>query len=691
MISFVLLSTFVLSAPIPSYAAEQTQQTETPSETLLTPESAAAFLDQFFASELVKPHYVGAAVVIVRDGQVIAQKGYGYANAAEQEKVDPEQTVFRIASVSKTFTAVAVMQLAEQGKIDLNEDIRAYLPGIEFDNPYDTPITVAHLLTHRSGFAARDPQKDDLHTDFDRYVSIEDYVNLHMPQVVREPGTSYMYDNFAYLLLGLIVQNVSGEPYEQYMENHLFKPLGMEHSGFELKGHLLERLATGYDAQNQPMEPYVFSPTIMPHGGMLATAEDIGKFMIAFLNGGETENGRILSRQSVEAMSEYRFQIHPLLPETTYGFEAAAQLPLAGSNDAILTKLGDLPGNSSLLLLIPEQKTGVFLTYNKNGALRDQFYGQFMAAFFPEYTVPQEFAEFQPPAADDLQQFTGLYADLRLPSIVSLVEADQQGKLTIRDAFLGPRTLRQVDDNLFVDELTQRFTAFKVDENNGTVYMKEPNLNPLGYARKGAKPVGFADVDETSAYAPYILALQSLGHYPNGTGEAFQPERPVTRAELVYHLLTISGLKGSNSPEYAFQDIAGHPLASYIQAANELGMAAGDGKGYFYPDRPATRQEAAVMVWNIYRQLYSDEWFAEVKLAGETAEWAIPAVKMAVALGLHGPEVTRTEDGAANFHSRQPVTREQAAAFMYQLLLQPVDQIVSERMKRQQSAAEQQS
>src|SRR5690606_38652584 len=114
------------------------------------------------------------------------------ANVEEQLAVDPKSTVFRVASISKTFTAVAIMQLAEEGKLHVNDDIRKHLPDVEFHNPFQQPVTIAHLLTHQSGFEVRDPQNHDLHTDFERYVSIEDYVHKHMPSVVREPGTAYL-------------------------------------------------------------------------------------------------------------------------------------------------------------------------------------------------------------------------------------------------------------------------------------------------------------------------------------------------------------------------------------------------------------------------------------------------------------------------------------------------------------------
>ena len=126
------------------------------------------------------------------------------------------------------------MQLVEQGKVDLNADFRTYVKGLQFENPFDTPVTVEHLLTHTTGFEIRDPQPEDIHTNSDKYITMEDYAKQHMPPVVRKPGSAYMYDNFSFLLLGLIVENVSGKPFETYMQEHIFKPLGMNDSSFML-------------------------------------------------------------------------------------------------------------------------------------------------------------------------------------------------------------------------------------------------------------------------------------------------------------------------------------------------------------------------------------------------------------------------------------------------------------------------
>ncbi|WJM09629.1 beta-lactamase family protein [Paenibacillus sp. PK1-4R] len=655
----------------------------------LTTESATAFLDSFFDSPEAKPHYVGASVVIVKDGKVLAEKGYGFSDVESKTAIDPKNTAFRVASVSKTFTSAAVMQLVEQGKVDLQADFQTYVKGLEFDNPFDKPVTVENLLTHTTGFEIRDPQQEDIHTDFDKYIAMEEYAQQHMPPVVREPGSAYMYDNFSFLLLGMIVENVSGEPFESYMQQHIFKPLGMGNSSFMLDKKFQKQLATGYDAAHNPLDLYTISPTPMPQGGMLSTAEDIGKFMIAFLNDGVKDNERILKESTVKSMEQYRSSIHPLLPDATYGFEAAFQIPGAGSSPKVITKAGDLIGFSSYLFLIPEQNTGVFLTYNQNGALRNLFYPAFIQNFFPQYAEPGQLKEYMPQSAAELQRFTGLYADLRISTIVSSLKnaGTEPGQLSISDVFLGQRNLIQVEDNLFKDELTGQFTAFKKNA-DGTIYMKEPYLNPMGYEKKGQNPMGFRDVRENSPYAEAIYGLQSLGHYVNDVSESFQPKTAVTRAEFIENVLKLSGLKASKTTPPTGTDWADHTAAGYIQLGFESGMITGTDQQQFKPDQVITRQEAMVMIWRSLQLQYPSELFTDVKLAGHTDPWAVPAVQMMAKLGIHGPEVKVLEDGSIDLLSRKPLIRQEEAAIMYALLTQPTDQIVAELMAAQQPQAE---
>lgn len=664
----LLLTILIIGLIFPTVMAEaEIPEIEQPQ---LTTEQANAFLESFFKDPDVQSMYQGAAVSIVKDGDIVIEAGYGFSDVHNEEKVNPDHTLFRIASVSKSLTAVAVMQLVEQGLLDLDEDIQTYLGDIQVENPFDQPVTLRHLLSHTSGFEIRDPQPTDFHDDFTLFVGIEDYIRATMPPVVREPGTAYMYGNFDSLLQGLIIQNVSGEPYEAYMENHIFAPLEMNDSGFLLTEDLLEQVAVGYDPAGEPLDPYTIVPTIMPHGGMLTTVADMSKFMIAFLDDESSDSTRILEKASIEEMSEYRVSSHDLLPNTTYGFESSRRLPGVGSSQHILTKAGDLTGYSSDIWLIPEENVGVFLTYNNNAPLRDMLFQGFIAHFFPQYAMPAGLDLYESEEAADLNRFVGYYQDLRLSTIVSTVKLASEGSLTLSNAFMGEFPLHQVDELLFMDDNGMLF-GFVANEDGTIAYLDEPYLNPLGYAGKTVDAAGFGDIEAGHPYAEYIHALQSLGLYTNDAEELFEPERSVTRAEYITNLLRVSGLNGSNNPP-AFTDVVDHPAAQDIQFAYEMGLIIGNGQGLFHPDRPITRQEMATIVWRSYVALFPSEQFADVSLSGETDEWAIDAVKMMVGLGIFGPEIELSADGSVDFLSKQPLLRQEEAAHHYKLLTSPI-------------------
>ncbi|MNZ92858.1 S-layer protein precursor [compost metagenome] len=320
--------------------------------------------------------------------------------------------------------------------------------------------------------------------------------------------------------------------------------------------------------------------------------------------------------------------------------------------------------------------------------LRNLLYSQFIAAFFPQYAAPAKLEAFDNQSADDLSKFDGYYSDLRISILISSLQNKGESGLTISDTFIGPRELYQVDENLFVDKLTNQFTAFKLDEDGKVLYMKEPYINPMGYASKGVDPAGFADVTESHEYAEYIYALQSLGIYSNNSTERFYPEKAVTRAEYIQHILEVSNIRATDTAEPAFTDLEGHPAAGYIQTAYELGMVNGNGSGLFEPDRIITRQEAAVMLWRIYKQQYPDQLFTDVKVAGDTSAWAVQAVQMMTSLGIHGPEVTVEADGSVDFASKEVLTKQEEATIIYMLFTQPTDIIVRELSAKSEASAD---
>ncbi|MED1861281.1 serine hydrolase domain-containing protein [Brevibacillus reuszeri] len=157
----------------------------------MEPKEVEAFADRFFEREDIRQFQApGAAVVVVRDGKVVLQKGYGYADIAKKTPVDPEKTVFRLGSIAKSVTATAVMQLVEAKKIDLHKDIQNYMGDIPINNAFDEPLTMHHLLTHTTGYDFTEPKLGDINGDLSKVTPLKEYVAKNMPTVIRNPGES---------------------------------------------------------------------------------------------------------------------------------------------------------------------------------------------------------------------------------------------------------------------------------------------------------------------------------------------------------------------------------------------------------------------------------------------------------------------------------------------------------------------
>src|SRR6266550_1093577 len=212
-------------APVAPVTKTQTpERVPGPATHALTKTDAEAWLDGFFPYALQRGDVAGAVVVVVTDGAVLLQKGYGYSDVGERKPVDPERTLFRPGSVSKLFTWTAVMQLVEQGKLDLDADINTYL---DFKIPprQGAPVTLHNLMTHTAGFS--ETAKDLFVKDTSDLKPLRDYSIAHMPKRIFPPGVTPAYSNYATTLAGYIVQRTSGEPFSDYIDHHIFSPLGM--------------------------------------------------------------------------------------------------------------------------------------------------------------------------------------------------------------------------------------------------------------------------------------------------------------------------------------------------------------------------------------------------------------------------------------------------------------------------------
>ncbi|MEY9095992.1 hypothetical protein ABH899_004629 [Paenibacillus sp. RC84] len=202
-----------------------------------------AFADPVFAEKMKKYNVNGSSFVVVKDGKVVLSKGYGYADKEKNIPVDKD-TVFQIGSVTKTFTALAALQLVDEGKMELRGDIEPYLDGLKVPNKTGTPLTLFDLLTYTSGVDYPDITTYVGPEFVDRDIPTKPFLAEHMPTVVRKPGEAYTYDNFGFLLAGYAVQNVSGLRYDKYMQEKVFKPLGMNSTSVRFTPELLSAVSS---------------------------------------------------------------------------------------------------------------------------------------------------------------------------------------------------------------------------------------------------------------------------------------------------------------------------------------------------------------------------------------------------------------------------------------------------------------
>jgi CubicO group peptidase (beta-lactamase class C family) len=354
----------------------------------LTREDLEAWLDGYMPYALDCGDVAGAVVVVVKGGKVLLQKGYGFANVTTHRPFDPETTLVRPGSVSKLITWVAVMQLVEQHRIDLDRDINTYL---DFKIPpfEGRPVTMRNLMTHTPGF--QDTFKDLVSLNPSGPLPLAEYLKRNLPLRVYPPGKVPAYSNYGVALSGYIVQRVSGRPFDDYVDQHIFAPLGMKHSTFEqpLPEALKPEMANGYERASEPPEPYEMIAAA-PAGGAAVTGADMAKFMIALLQGGEYNNQRILQATTVRMMFDSPWTvISPSLDRMLLGFYEYNR-----NGHLIIGHDGDSLYFHSILQLFPADHVGLFLSLNSIGkhdasrAIRKGLIDGFADRYFPGLPGP---------------------------------------------------------------------------------------------------------------------------------------------------------------------------------------------------------------------------------------------------------------------------------------------------------------
>ncbi|RGA04084.1 class A beta-lactamase-related serine hydrolase [Microbispora triticiradicis] len=398
----------------------------------------ADFFDAAMADGLAANHVPGAVVSVVGGGKTLFSKGYGLADVENRRPFDPDTSMVRIASITKLFTWTAVMQQVQRGKLDLKADVNRYLTAFRIPATYPRPITLQDLMDHTAGFEDRtigvgSRSKDDV-------PPLADYLADNMPARVRPPGEVSAYSNYGAALAGYIVSRVSGQPYDEYVRDHILAPLAMRHStaAEPVPAPLATDLARSYDYEGGTYrrKPFVFD-NLAPDGSISATANDMAHFMIAHLLDGRFGDQRILDEPTARLMQRRTFAADPRIDGYAHGFK---EQTLNGHR--VIMHDGGWEGFQSALLLVPDADLGLFVSTNSlDGA---DAMTKIIPAFFDRF-LPGRRAV--PDGGASVAPVEGFYkltrsAESSIEKVVALTGSTrlrvEGGKLTFRGSTWSP-------------------------------------------------------------------------------------------------------------------------------------------------------------------------------------------------------------------------------------------------------------
>ncbi|NTZ43278.1 serine hydrolase [Altererythrobacter sp. SALINAS58] len=447
----IILSTMLASASVSAAAQAQLPRAEVSTTVDQRVADIEDFVDGAMAMAIANRELAGAVFVLVKDGEIVFQNGYGFADVETRRPVDPARTLFRPGSVSKLFTWTAIMQLVEQGRLNLDDPVDRYL---DFSIPDTFPqdITVRHLLDHSAGF--EDGYKDMFVSSPDEYQALGPWLAGHIPARVREPGTEVSYSNYSTALAGYIVQRISGEDFSDYVDRHIFQPAGMTRSTFRepLPEAWEQDVAVGYEWQDGRFEaqPAEMIYNIAPAGSLSSTGTDMARFMIAHLQDGRIGDQRILRPETARQMRERLAANSPGLPGIAHGF-----LESRASNPRIVGHGGNTGEFHSNLLLVPEENLGFYISVtggNAASTARSEISALVLDRLFPTERLPKWQGAPAELAEGTYRTNRRSYTNHRVdPS--SLIQVSRDGEhgiqvtiadQTIRWEQVGPRLFQQV-------------------------------------------------------------------------------------------------------------------------------------------------------------------------------------------------------------------------------------------------------
>ena len=454
--------------PIPSGAHELTQS------------DLHAFLDGMMPMQLAREDIAGAVITVVKDGKPFFAKGYGYSNVEKRIPVSPDATLFRPGSISKLFNWTGIMQQVELGKLDLDRDVNDYLD-FKIPETYTKPITLRNIMTHTPGF--EETEQELFVADAADLTPLDQYLRAHLPVRIFPPGTTPAYSNYATTLAGYILQRVSGEPFDQYIERHIFQPLEMSHSAVRqpLPDNLKPLMSNGYDVASEPAKPFEFVEAA-PAGSSSITGTDMQHFMIAHLQDGRYAGTQILRPETAQLMHSRQFSNLPDLNGMALGFYEETR-----NGHRIIGHAGDTQYFHSDLHLIPDARIGFFISYNSAGkgevSAREAVWHAFLDRYFP-YDPPP--LPVQATVAADARLVSGRYIISRRSETTILkvlnvlgqtkVASDPDGTITLdslKDLNGQPMKLQEIGPLMFRAVHGQDRVGFKRDQSGQLVLVTD--------------------------------------------------------------------------------------------------------------------------------------------------------------------------------------------------------------------------
>lgn len=497
------------------------------------------FADSVMSAQLAEHNIPGAVLVVVRDGRVAFARGYGYADLERRIPVDLERTIFSVASVSKLFTATAVIQLVEQGRLDLHADVNEYLRVFKVPSTFAQPVTLFHLLTHTAGFDDSNIARKA--TDPSDLEPLGEYLAHRLPARVRPPGEFIAYSNHGMALAGHLVEVASGMPFEQCMRERLFAPLEMTHSSFAPVPASAD-LAKGYEGNPPVPQARDFTKTI-PASMLTTSGSDVARFMVAHLDGVLPDGRPLLTASSLAAMHRRQFAQYPLLAGAGLGFWERFQ-----NGERAIWHDGDAAGFASLLYLLPGRRTGYFMAFNSRGGNRAR--SRILAALL-DRELPRTQASAPPKpdgrAAGTASQFAGTYVDLRsghqtIEKIASLtrhasVVASADGTLLLAGTRYVP-----LGSGLFQSEDGEGYIVFRMDAGGHVTHLFEGR----SIARVSERVPWYGTVNVQAAWLLFcVMGFLWQTASPRGVPRAMWIAAAANLVFIVGFAFTIAGAFGS--------------------------------------------------------------------------------------------------------------------------------------------------